>query len=378
MSRRSNAARPSGGFLARVWRAFRAWLDEEDDAPADVRRLPPVPALVTEEGSPAELARLRAVPLAPAPWDGARAALSLDADDVRTSVLDELWAERDRCVDPGDTDFLQRLARECGSKKMDFPLFPDAALQLDRLLKGREPSIPEVTRVVRREPDLVRRVWLEANGVNYARKAETLDEAVLRIGFQALWRIGMRACMNAPVFRVRGFQGDVNHVRGVSIVTADIANLVTPSADAYLGGLLHGIGQLIVYRAASVRPGAPAPDPALVSRLARRLYPSIGLLVADSWKMTPGVCAAIAFASDAERAPAEHLPVVRAVRAGCIAAHTAAEARAGREVGGLMALVNLPGAPLDAARLVVRAHAAWDGLDTHDEPPTEPAEGDEA
>ncbi len=282
-------------------------------------------------------------------------------------MLEFLWAEVDRTSDEGNRAFLQRLTRECGSRKLDFPLFPDAALQIDAVLRGRDPSVADVARIVRREPDLVRRVWQDANGVNFARKAGTLDEAIVRIGFDSLWRIGMRACMNAPVFRVRGFQDEVNQVRAVSIVTADVASTLVPGGDVYLAGLLHAIGKLVVYRAAMARPPAPEPDPELVRRLARSLHAQIGVLVADAWKLSPEVVAAIAFAPDPGLATATGasgltFEQARAVRAGCIAAHTAAEARVGREVGGLMALVGLPGTPIDAARLVARAHDAWNGL----------------
>ena len=307
-----------------------------------------------------------------APWDGGLPVPTAQPDDARTAVLEVLWAEVDRTTDEGNRAFLQRLARECGSRKLDFPLFPDAALQIDAVLRGREPSVADVARIVRREPDLVRRVWQDANGVNFARKAGTLDEAIVRIGFDALWRIGMRACMNAPVFRVRGFQDEVNHVRAVSIVTADVASALVPGGDVYLAGLLHAIGKLVVYRAAMARPPAPEPDPELVRRLARTLHAQIAVLVADAWKLSPEVVAAIAFAPDPALASSTGAGAVvfeqaRAVRAGCIAAHTAAEARVGREVGGLMALVGLPGPAIDAARLVARAHDAWNGLAQSDD-----------
>ena len=304
-----------------------------------------------------------------APWDGGLPVPTAHPDDARTAVLEYLWAEIDRTADEGNRAFLQRLTRECGSRKLDFPLFPDAALQLDAVLRGRDPSVADVARIVRREPDLVRRVWQDANGVTFTRKAATLDEAIVRIGFDALWRIGMRACMNAPVFRVRGFQDEVNHVRAVSIVTADVASALVPGGDVYLAGLLHAICKLVVYRAAMARPPSPEPDPELVRRLARTLHAQIAVLVADAWKLSPEVVAAIAFSPDPALAASAGAGAgglafeqARAVRAGCIAAHTAAEARVGREVGGLMALVGLPGPAIDAARLVARAHDAWNGL----------------
>jgi HD-like signal output (HDOD) protein len=374
---RPDTAVPSRGLWAWLTRWFRA-----DDSVERALRAPASPQVASTESrtqrggtgavTPAGLAQLPDVPLGPAPWDGANPVVSAHPDDARTAVLEFLWGEVDRATEEGNRAFLQRLARECGSRKLDFPLFPDAALQIDAVLRGKDPSVADVARIVRREPDLVRRVWQDANGVNFARKAASLDEAIVRIGYDALWRIGMRACMNAPVFRVRGFQDEVNHVRAVSIVTAELASGVSPGGDVYLAGLLHAIGKLVVYRAAMARPPAPEPDPELVRRLARALHAQIGVLVADAWKLSPDVVAAVAFAPDPGVAAAVGagglaFEQARAVRAGCIAAHTAAEARAGREVGGLMALVGLPGPPIDAARLVARAHDAWNGLAQSDD-----------
>lgn len=320
-----------------------------------------MPAVEAPGFSPAALASLPVPTPVEAPWEGALALPSASPDEARKAALEHLWRALDGVKSEADRAFLLKLSRECGASRVDFPLFPDAALQLDAALRGREPDVDEVARIVRREPDLARRVWQEANGAFFLRKAATLDEAIVRVGFDALWRIGMRACMNAPVFRVRGFEREVNHARAVSIVTADVAEFVAPGGDVFMAGLLHAIGKLVVYRAASARPPAAEPDAALVRDVARALHPTLGVLVADAWKLPPAVVAAIAHASYPERAAGDEREAARAVRAGCIAAYTAAEARAGRDVGGLRALLALPGPPLDAARLVARADEAWNG-----------------
>jgi len=360
--------------LKSTWAAFRRlWSRSSASPPTPAPKRSPTQApiqhatgsrLAPEKRSrtPADIAALPAAPTGIAPWDGEVAAVSGDPDAVRTSILELLWNELDRTKAEGDRAFLTRLMRECGSRKLDFPLFPDAALQLDAILRGRDPTVHEVARVVRREPDMVRRVWLEANSVNFSGRVSTLDEAIIRVGFDPLWRLAMRACMNAPVFRVRGYQNEVNQVRAVSIVTADVASTVLGGGDTFLAGLLHGIGKLLVYRAAVVRPNLPVPDPEVVRCIARTHHPSMGVLIAASWKMSPMVCSAIAAAPDPGRLQEPELRVACAVRAGSIAAHTVAEGRAGREVGGLLALLSLPGPTVDAAWLIARANAAWDGI----------------
>jgi len=352
------------------WQPLLRWLRVGRDpvpplAPSLPRPERQVAAADSGQASPADLAALpEGAGLAP--WADARPAPG-DANASRPALLEQLYAEHDRATSEGDRAFLQRMIRECGSRKLDFPLFPDVALELDSMLRHGEPPAADVVRLVRREPDLVRRVWQQASGATFARRAETLEEAVLRLGYQSIWRIGMGACMNAPVFRVRGFQGEANHVRALGIVAADVAVRVHPGGDTYMAGLLHGVGKLLVYRAAVVRPGQPAPEASLVHRMALEHHPSIGVLIADAWSMSPEVVGAVgAWPLRQLHAQPEHA-VARAVYVGCVAAHTAAEARAGRDCGGLMALVNLPGQPVDAARWIARAHEAWDGV----EPPSE-------
>lgn len=351
--------RPSA--WTRMLRALRAiWGGPAPQLPST----PPAPTLsdASPSDSPAALAELPSG-VNPGPWEGAEAAASADADVARTALLDRLYATLDGVQAEGDRQFIQRLIRECSGRKLDFPLFPDVALQLDSVLRGKEPPVADVLRLVRRDPDLVRRVWQQASGAQFGRKAETLEEALMRLGYNHIWRIGMGACMNAPVFRVRGFQGEVNHVRAVGIVAGEVAHTVCPTGDAYLAGLLHGVGKLLVYRAAAVRPDAPAPSPALVTQVAQRHHPSIGVLVADSWNLGQGVALAVGgWPAEGLVSLPEHT-VARAVRAACIASHAAAEARAGREVGGVMAIVRMDGSPaLDAGKLIAKANAAWDGL----------------
>jgi hypothetical protein len=353
---------------ASPWLRMLRWLGLARP-PAAVASPPAAPAGLPDMPAPAAIAGLPDGARPPAPWEGAEAAVSFEADAVRTALVARLFEAVDRAASEGDRAFLTRLIRDCGAARLDFPLFPDAALRLDALLRRGDPSVSSVADVVKREPDLVRRVWQQASGVAYGgRPPASLDAAIVRIGFDALWRIGMSACTNAPVFRVRGYESSANHVRGVSIVASETAPMLLPGPEPFLGALLYGVGRLLFYRCAVVRPGQPAPDPACVEDAARRWYPSVGVLIADAWGFGPGVAAGVGFAPDPSRAPEEHRAVARAVRAAHVAALTTSEARAGRDVGGLAELLAIaaqeePGAlRFDPARVVAAADAAWTGV----------------
>ncbi len=79
-------------------------------------------------------------------------------------------------------------------------------------------------------------------------RPSTLDEAIVRIGQRRLCELAMSACMNAKVFRVRSHQDQANHLRQVSIVAAEVSATFAVAGDPFLPSLLHGLGQLVVYR----------------------------------------------------------------------------------------------------------------------------------
>ncbi len=317
-------------------------------------------------GASPALAPAGSSPRLAAPWLGDVEAPSVEASQVRAWLVGSLLEERDRHVPGPDRDLVERLLRLLGSQTLDFPLFPDVAWELNTLLQRGDPSITEVARLVRREPDLVRRVWAEASGAEFARKVGSLNHAIARIGFDSLWRVVMRASMQSTVFKVRGWQGAVDQARSVAIVTAEVAAWLGDEGrgDLFLSGLLHNAGQLLVLRAAGPPRAADGlPGRAFVLDLQRRLSASFGLLVADTWQLGPTVGAAIAFCPAPLRAPPEHREGATIVQIARIAALTALEARTHRDVGGVAALFAIQGLTFDPARTVEKAVGALKQLE---------------
>ena len=315
-----------------------------------------------------------------APWVGGGVAPHIDADVVRPHLMGVLFEHQDRCQSEADKAFISRLIRQLGTDQMDLPPFPDVAWQLDTLLRLGDPPLVRVVKLVRREPALVRRVWTQACSAFYARPPNSLDHAVARIGFDALWRIGMSACLYSEVFRVRGFQVAADEVRQHGIVTADVAAWLSGKklGAVYLAGLLHDVGKLLIYKAASTQKPVGMPSPELVEAIAAEVHASIGVLVAHAWKLGPEVAAGIGFHHDPAQAPPEYLETARQVEVANIATHTAVLSRQGQDCGGLMALLNMGGPQFDVARTIGKAHEILDGLETQADAPVldvAPSEG---
>ena len=305
------------------------------------------------------------------PWEGGGVAPHIDADEVRPHLMGVLFEHQDRCRSEADKAFLSRLIRQLGTDQMDLPPFPDVAWQLDTLLRLGDPPLVRVVKLVRREPALVRRVWTQACSAFYARPPNSLDHAVARIGFDALWRIGMSACLYSEVFRVRGFQAAADEVRQHGIVTADVAAWLSGKklGAVYLAGLLHDVGKLLIYKAASTQKPVGMPSPDLVEEVAAEVHASIGVLVAHAWKLGPEVAAGISFHHDPAQAPLQYLETARQVEVANIATHTAVLSRQGQDCGGLLALLNMGGEQFDVARTIGKAHEILDGLETQADAP---------
>jgi HD-like signal output (HDOD) protein len=305
------------------------------------------------------------------PWDLGGVAPSLDAEVVRTALLGELFRRVDDCTNDGDRAFITRLVRIVGTERLDLPPFPDVARQLDKLLRQPEVPMNKVIKLAERDPSLVKRVWQTACSANFLEPPISFRAAVSRVGFDAVWRIGMSTCMYDAVFRVRGFQEHVDQVRAHGVVAAEVASWLAPDdkGQIYLAGLLHDVGKLLMYRAASVKPPKPPPSMAYVEHATRRYHAAIGVLVARSWKLGDIVTAGAGFHHAPNRVDEVYRDVAQRVRIADIATHTAEHARNGQDCGGLMALLEIEAPRFDAARAIGKAHGLFDQLSLPGVPP---------
>ncbi|MSP55814.1 MAG: serine/threonine protein kinase [Myxococcales bacterium] len=316
---------------------------------------PPMPM----PGEPRTAARALFVE-SPAPWDGAESAREEDIGAVRVQLTERLHVLRESAPTRNDWLFIDRLVRACSAPLLDFPLFPTGARRLEWLLRSGDIDQIQVVEVVVREPGMLKRVWDEANSAAFgSTPPANVREAVMRLGHRRLWQIAMSASMSAKLFHARDHQEHANHLREVSIVAADASAVFDPSGDAYLPALLHGLGKLVVYRCGPAGKPQDSASPEYVGSVADRVYPSVGMLLADAWKLGPGAATSIGFAPTPERSPREHHLAALATRAGCIAAHESWALNQGRTFDGFVALTALGFPNQLAARALDASEAAW-------------------
>ena len=301
--------------------------------------------------------------LGPPIWELGGVSPSVEFQVVRTALMAELSRLMGTCADEGDRSFVMRLLLLVGKDKLDIPPFPDVARRLDRMLRSPEVPMHKVIKLLEGDPALVQRVWSRACGAAYLSPPPNFHAAVTRLGFDELWRIAMSTCMYDAVFRVRGFQVEVSTLRTHGIVVGEVAAWLASGdkGQAYLAGLLHDVGKLIVLQAASVKPGERPPSHDLVMEVVAQYHAALGVAVAEVWKLGDDVAAAIGFHHAPELLD-EHREIAQFIRIADIATHTAAHTRAGIEGGGFLALLAITEPKFDAVRAIGKAHHMFEEL----------------
>ena len=319
--------------------------------------LPPLDGQTTST-SPKSGASIRSA----VPWEGAQVVTSIRVDVVREGLREKLNLELQHATG-GDRTFLLRLMHVLDSPNLDLPPFPDVAQELDEMLKDENTSVVQLASVIERDPGLVRRVWAQGSSARYMNPPRSLHHAVSRIGLDALWRIGMAVCMDDNVFRLDGFQDEADAARTQGVVAAEVAAWISkePRGPMYMAGLLHAVGKLILCRTASEGTGEKDPPSVeLVERLAKKYYPSFGVLVARSWKLDNLVVGGVGFHSAPDAADPEVAHCARVLHAAVLATHTASQERAGIDGDGLASLQKIEGLKFDVEGAVAKAYEVFE------------------
>ena len=303
----------------------------------------------------------------PPPWLGARPAPTLDLVELKKFLVDSLNDELRYAREPNDRVFVRRLIKSVGGA-FSFPPFPDVARQLDTILRQGDPSMAKVVELVERDPSLVGTVWTKASGAAYSMPPSSLSLAIARIGYDALWRIGMEICMYSGVFRVRGYQALADEIRMHGIVTAEVAAWMNhgQNGPVYLAGLLHDVGKLVLLRNVSHRLEDGLPTRELLDHLFRAYHSSFSVLLARSWKLGDAVAGMVGFHHAPELAPESIQEPTRILNISDIVTHTADHYRRGLDCGGMLRLLEMESLPHNAARCISKAHEVFARIDAEE------------
>ena len=248
-----------------------------------------------------------------------------DESAIRSELLDDLSAQIAVAEEPGERRVLQALRDALLEEELDFPPFPAAAHKLIGE-GGPGPSDEDLLEIIRADPALAGRLMKVANSPAYlaASPIASINAAVVRIGLDQVRRIMIAATISES-YKVEGYESVMTHLRLHSVGTGMAAELLAISSDvnpaeAFLAGLLHDVGEALVYRLVRRRAREDTeagdswyPDRRVLRRLARRQHLRLGALFLGTWDLAANVASAIAYHHHPEHAEPRYLEIAALV-----------------------------------------------------------------
>jgi HD-like signal output (HDOD) protein len=209
--------------------------------------------------------------------------------------------------------FLGQLAAEVSSGTVDLPCFPNIVLRIRTALSDPKNTPEQTVTIVGAEPRLAARLLQTANSAAFNPSGRPLSElrtAITRLGHQLVQSAAMAFAVQhmKDEASLRSIAEPLSQLWKQSITVASLCQIVakrtkvTPD-EAFLTGLLHGIGRLYIMVRAVGRAGEFG-DQASFLDLIAGWHPSIGKAVLENWGFAEEMSEAVASQSDYDRDPA--------------------------------------------------------------------------
>ena len=211
--------------------------------------------------------------------------------------------------------FVQELAAELSSGKVELPSFPDIAVRVRQVLADPEVVPERVVRVVSSEPALAAKLLQIANSaaLNVSRKQiSELRTAVTRMGFNVVRSaaIAFALAQLQKAAELKGLEQPLAElwqrsagVAAMCYVVAKHHSKINPDT-ALLAGLLHGIGQLYILTR-SVRHPRLFSNPAAFNGIVRSWSAPVAKALLENWGIAEEIVAAVSEYESLEREHAD-------------------------------------------------------------------------
>lgn len=193
------------------------------------------------------------------------------------------------------------------------PPFPAVAFQLSRLLADEKSSMDEIGRVAAADQivaaSLLRAATSAANS-RVSGESMSLAKAVARLGAKETQRIVFAAAFGALTRGPGSLLAVRERIWRESVVSAFVVSELAqrrglPRDEAFLCGLLHDFGKVVVVTALEELLGATPADAATLAPFIERFHVEVGLITATRWRLAEALLDAMA---------RHHLPPTAATR----------------------------------------------------------------
>lgn len=219
---------------------------------------------------------------------------------------------------------VDRVHQLINSGEFQLPALPELALRLQTTLKDESVDAKQIADLIRNEPAMSVSLLRAANSAAFGgMKAVTdLSQAIARLGLKQIETLATALMVQGQFEANRESNRKVletlwNHAVASATVARKLARREGyPAEDAFMAGLLHGIGQLIVLRALDRLNQVDAEQPptqAAVDELVETLQYDLGYSTLQAWHLSDDICeAARAMAPDAEHSSNAIVRIVQA------------------------------------------------------------------
>lgn len=206
-------------------------------------------------------------------------------------------------TDTGAFAFVQALAAELSSSKIELPSFPDIAIRVQRALADDDVRPENLVRIIGSEPALAAWVLRMANSAalnTSGRQVTELRAALTRLGFNVVRSAAVSFAMSqlTKADELKGLETQLNQLWRRSTLMAAMCNVVARRFTkvnpdtAMLAGLLHGIGKLYILTR-SRRFTDLFEDKAAYGQIVSDWHANIAKAILENWDMADEIVSAV-------------------------------------------------------------------------------------
>jgi HD-like signal output (HDOD) protein len=261
--------------------------------------------------------------------------------------------------------FLSALATEVSKGTVNLPSFPDVVTRIRKALAEPNVKTSEIVKIVGTEPRLSARLLQVANSAAFNPTGKHLTDlraAVTRLGHRpvqgAVMAFAVKQLRLAPA--LRSISKHLNILWEQSISVASICQVVARRTkvspeEAFLAGLLHGIGRLYIMVRAAGKSEKVFQDPAFREMISG-WHAAIGKAVLENWGFDEPLCEAVNDQADLEHAGKNDADLTDVLVASVVLARVLRKPGPRTvEMGGISAFARLHMTPQDCAEVLRHA-----------------------
>jgi putative nucleotidyltransferase with HDIG domain len=172
------------------------------------------------------------------------------------------------------------------------PMLPSTAMRVVELAADPDVNVGQLARIVMKDQILASRLLTLANSAYAAPRqpVTTLTQAMVRLGTGTVRNLVLTVSLYSRLCDEKTYGPSAREIMDHGIGTAYLARLVAEVArvdvdEAFLCGLVHDIGKLLIYKTAHDHKGVFPSDPRDLAELVEQKHAEVGARALRSWHL---------------------------------------------------------------------------------------------